>query len=70
MAIKKISGLWLSDKGHLSAKNRDEITIPANTTMLVFKNDKREKESDPTHRLCIAVDDEPQAGPSDPSDFF
>lgn len=58
MALKTISGLWLSEKGHLSAKTRDEIVIPANTTFFVFKAKKREKENSPTHTLCIAVDDE------------
>lgn len=64
MALKTISGLWLSEKGHLSAKTRDEIVIPAGTTFFVFKNKKRDKENSPTHTLCIAVDDEQQEIPS------
>ncbi len=58
MALKTISGLWLSEKGHLSAKTRDEIVIPAGTTFFVFKNKKRDKENSPTHTLCVAVEDE------------
>lgn len=51
-AFKKLTGLWLSEKGHLSGKSNEEIVIPAGAKIFVFKN-KQVTGKQPTHNLSI-----------------
>lgn len=61
MPFKTLTGLWRDDeRGYLSGKSNEDVVIPAGARMFVFKNDKRESDRHPTHRLAIAVDDESQ----------
>ncbi len=51
-AFKKLTGLWPSEKGHLSGKSNEETVIPAGAKLFVFKN-KQVTGKQPTHNLSI-----------------
>ena len=59
MSLKRISGLWLKDgQSGKFMSGKTETPIPAGTRLLVFKNDRKQKDSDPDYVLNLATDDE------------
>ena len=63
MGLQTITGLWRSDKGHLSAKTNREIVIPEGRRVFVFKNKNRRNDRDPEYNLVISDgQDERQQG--------
>jgi hypothetical protein len=64
MAIKKLMGLWVgeSKNGHkyMSGKNNRDIEIKAGQKVFIFKNDRKNKDTDPDYRLSVADDGEEQ----------
>lgn len=59
MALKKLLGFWVNEKSgrkYMSGKTNQEIVIPAGKRLMIFKNDRKEKENQPDYQLMIAED--------------
>jgi len=64
MSLKTIGGLWIKEgkKGKFFSGN---ITLNYGTpeeiklNIMIFKNDKKEKENQPEYKIVTKVDDEP-----------
>jgi len=55
MSMVKLTGMWKApkDKAYLAS---GQI---GNVVFLLFKNDRKEKENDPTYNLCVATKAKP-----------
>src|SRR5258705_10368869 len=56
--LKRVSGLWLKDgKNGKFMSGAVEDAIPAGAKLLIFKNDRKERDQQPDYQLFVAPAD-------------
>lgn len=67
--FRRVSGLWLKDgkRGKFFSGKVGDQPIPAGAKLFVFRNDKKQGDSDPDYILNVATDDDAGDRPAKPA---